>query len=228
MDSSVGSTIGEILPLAIGVAISPIPIVAVILMLLSKRAGPNSLSFLVGWMAGLTIVGVVVLALGSGADTSDGSTAADTILWGKVAIGVILLFLALRNWRKRPKKGEEPAVPKWMDGIDDMKPGMALGLGIGLSAVNPKNLALTLAAAATITTAGLNTSEEYIVLAVFVLIAITTVALPVISYYGFRSKADEALPGVKDWLLDHNAAIMAVIFLVFGAKILGDGLGLFN
>jgi len=222
-----GSAIGQILPLAIGVAISPIPIVAVILMLLSKKAGANSLSFLIGWIAGLTAVGVVVLSLGW-ATTTDSGSANDAVLWGKVAIGVVFLFLALRNWHKRPKKGEEPAIPKWMGGIDDMKPGLALGLGIALSAINPKNLALTLSAAATINSAGLSTSEEYIVLAVFVLIAITTVALPVISYYGFRSKADATLPGVKDWLLEHNAAIMTVIFLVLGAKILGDGLSLFS
>ena len=53
-------------------------------------------------------------------------------------------------------------------------------------------------------------------------------ALPVILYFGFRSKADETLPDMKDWLLDHNAAIMTVIFVVLGAKILGDGLGLLS
>jgi hypothetical protein len=55
-----GGAIGDILPLAIGVAISPVPIIAVILMLFSKKAKGNSLAFLVGWVLGLAIVGVIV------------------------------------------------------------------------------------------------------------------------------------------------------------------------
>ena len=58
-----GSAIGSILPQAIGVAISPIPIIAVILMLFSKRARSNSLAFLAGWVLAVGIVGAVVLVL---------------------------------------------------------------------------------------------------------------------------------------------------------------------
>ena len=40
-----GSVIGDLLPLAVGVAVSPIPIIAAILMSLSKRAGSTSVGF---------------------------------------------------------------------------------------------------------------------------------------------------------------------------------------
>ena len=43
-----GSVIGEILPLAVGIAISPIPIIAVILMLLSPHAKGASVGFMIG------------------------------------------------------------------------------------------------------------------------------------------------------------------------------------
>src|SRR4029453_18692301 len=48
-----GSVIGEILPLAVGIAISPIPIIAAILMLLSPKAKATSVGFLLGWLAGI-------------------------------------------------------------------------------------------------------------------------------------------------------------------------------
>ena len=48
-----GATIGAILASAVGVAISPVPIIAVILMLFSGAATRNSLSFLLGWMASI-------------------------------------------------------------------------------------------------------------------------------------------------------------------------------
>jgi hypothetical protein len=58
-----GTAIGNILPLALGVAISPVPIIAVILMLLSPRARTSGPAFLAGWVVRLAIAGVVVLAL---------------------------------------------------------------------------------------------------------------------------------------------------------------------
>ena len=56
-----GSAIGEILPLAVGVAISPIPIIAVVLMLSTPKGKGNGLAFLLGWLIGLGLVGVIVL-----------------------------------------------------------------------------------------------------------------------------------------------------------------------
>ena len=50
------SALGSILPQAIGVAISPVPIIAVILMLFSKRARSNGIAFLVGWVLALVVV----------------------------------------------------------------------------------------------------------------------------------------------------------------------------
>ena len=57
------NALGSILPQAIGVAISPVPIIAVILMLFSKRARSNGPAFLVGWVLALVVVGSIVLVL---------------------------------------------------------------------------------------------------------------------------------------------------------------------
>ena len=57
-----GQAIGDSITLAIGVAISPIPIIAIILMLLSKKAGANSLAFALGWVVGVAGLLTVVIA----------------------------------------------------------------------------------------------------------------------------------------------------------------------
>ena len=68
-----GAVIGDLLPLAVGVAISPVPIVAVILMLMSRQAGRTSVGFLMGWVAGIVVVTTVVLLLvGQAKNTSQG------------------------------------------------------------------------------------------------------------------------------------------------------------
>ena len=59
-----GSVIGEVLPVAVAVAVSPVPVIAVILMLFTPEARTNSVAFLLGWLLGLIVVGSIVLIAG--------------------------------------------------------------------------------------------------------------------------------------------------------------------
>jgi len=219
-----GGTIGDILPLAIGVAISPVPIIAVILMLFSKKARGNSLAFLIGWILGIAAVGTVVLLLGNSADIGTSSGASKGAATVRLVLGLLLLFGAFRQWRKRPKEGEEAQMPKWMAGIDAFTAGKSLGLAVLLSGVNPKNLALVLAAAMTISQAGLSGAQPWIVLIVFVIIASLTVAIPVLVFQIAGEKAEGMLNGWKTWLAGNNAVVMAVLFLIFGFMLVGKGI----
>ena len=58
-----GQAIGEILPLAVGVALSPIPIIAIILMLGTPRARSNGPAFALGWLVGLTLAMIMLKQL---------------------------------------------------------------------------------------------------------------------------------------------------------------------
>ena len=106
------------------------PIIAVTLMLFSRRARENGLMFLLGWVVALVIVSGVAYAAADQANAATDTTTADTIAWGKIVFGVLLLLLAARNWRTRPAPCTEPEMPKWMAGIDTLKPVKALGLGL--------------------------------------------------------------------------------------------------
>jgi hypothetical protein len=142
----VGQGISDVLTFAVGVAISPIPIVAVILMLFSPRARVNGLSFLLGWVVSLAAVCTVVYVLAHDGNVATSSTASDSVSWGKIVLGAALLLLARRQWRQRPDPGAEPEMPRWMATLDHVSPAKAFGLAVVLAAVNPKNLVLTLGA----------------------------------------------------------------------------------
>src|SRR6266576_6878039 len=139
-----GSAIGEILPLAIGVAISPVPIIAIVLMLGTPRARSYGLAFALGWLAGLTIVGGALLAIANGNSQEDNGGPETWISLVKLALGILFLLLTARTWRGRPKAGQEVTMPKWMQAIDTFTTGKSLGFGVLLSGVNPKNLGLTI------------------------------------------------------------------------------------
>jgi threonine/homoserine/homoserine lactone efflux protein len=217
-----GEAIGQTLGFAVGVAISPVPIIALILMLFSKRAKNNSLGFLAGWLVGLGLVSAIVLAIGlEGSDGGD-----DGGGWVKLVIGALFLFLGIRQWRGRPRDGEQPAMPAWMASIDEFTAAKAFGLALLLSAVNPKNLGLTIAAAAAISSVGLGAGQEAVAAAVYVLIASITVIVPVVGYLLAPERAAPLLDTMKAWLMANNATIMAVLFVVLGAKVLGDGIAI--
>ena len=220
-----GQTIGDILPLAVGVALSPIPIIAVILMLFSGRARANSLAFLFGWIVGIVIVCAFFVWLAGTQDLSTGGQPSTLSSWIKVGLGVLLFLVGLKQWRSRPEPGAEVKLPGWMQRIDPLKPGAALGLGFLLSAVNPKNLLLIVGAAVTIAQASLSTTDDAITIAFFTVIGSITVALPTLAYLILGERTQPSLDRAKSWLSVNNTAVMAVLFLVFGFTLLGKGLG---
>jgi threonine/homoserine/homoserine lactone efflux protein len=223
----VGSVIGEILPLAVGIAISPIPIIAVILMLLSPKAKVTSVGFLLGWLAGI-LVAIVLFTLLSSVlpqqDESGSSPVAGTI---KIILGALLLFLAGKQWRERPGEGEQAAMPKWMSAIDSFTAIKGLGLGFLLSAVNPKNLLLAISAGLIVGDAGLSFGTTAVIIAVFVLLAGSTVLIPVIGYLVASDRLAGPLDRLRGWLVDNNATIMAVLLLVIGVSVIGKGIASF-
>jgi len=221
-----GAVIGEILPLAVGIAISPIPIIAVILMLLSPRAKGASVGFMIGWVAGI-IVAVVVFTLLSSVIPQNAGRPSKTSGIIKIIFGALLLFLALRQWRGRPAKGEQAVMPKWMSAIDSMTAGKAMGLGFLLSAVNPKNLILAVSAGLIIGAAGLALGQAAVAIAIFVVLAACTVIIPVIGYLIASARLAGPLDRLRGWLVENNATIMAVLLLVIGVVLIGKGIAHF-
>ncbi|HKH09392.1 MAG TPA: GAP family protein, partial [Agromyces sp.] len=145
----------------------------------------------------------------------------------KILLGLGLLFLAVRQWRSRPKPGETAALPKWMAAIDTMTTGRGLVLGFLLSAVNPKNLLMGVAAGVIIGTAGLTAGEVTLAIVVFTLIAACSVAIPVIAYLVASRRMAGPLEALRAWLVQNNATVMAVLLLVIGVVVIGKGLANF-
>src|SRR5262249_19790642 len=155
-----GDTIGQVLSSAVGVALSPFPIVAVVLMLDTARGRVNGPAFVLGWVIGLAIVGAVLLSVTNGVDPNGPG---ERTLWVSVIVlilGVLLLLIALKQWRGRPRQGEAVKRPKWMAALDKFSPVKATGAGVVLSALNPKNLLLAVGGAAGIGQAGLSKDQK--------------------------------------------------------------------
>jgi threonine/homoserine/homoserine lactone efflux protein len=224
--TSVGSAIGGVLPEAVGVALSPLPVSAAILLLLGPTPVRRTLGMIVGWVAGIVVVICIATIALAGTATDDSGATSSGIGWGKVALGAGLVVLAGRSWRKRPSDGGEPVLPRWMSAIDSLGPARAAGAGLVLAALNPKNLLLGVAAGTSVAAADLGAGEDVVVIVVYTVIAASTIVLPVVVYLLARESAASRLESARAWLVDHNAVVVSVVLVLMGAKVLGDGLGI--
>lgn len=207
----------NMLPSAIGVMVSPLPIVLMILILMGDKAKVNGGAFLAGWIIVVFAVGFVGLNLiGANQDSSGPSHVALIV---QLIAGILLLFLAGKNWMSRPKGNKPVQTPGWMNGVNKMHWYVAFGMAILLGGVNPKNLALILGGVAAIVEANLNTMDSYITLTIFVLIASLSLAVPLIYVLIAGERARKLLLKLKGWLIKYNAVIMAIVLFLLGLKL---------
>jgi hypothetical protein len=217
------SVLGALLPLAVVVALSPVPIVAVILMLLAPRAGGTGVGFLLGWVVGIAGVTTGVLLL-TGSDPGGRGGPPSVASWIELVVGASLLLLAARQWWSRPAPGEEPILPGWLAVLDRLTAVRAGGLGLVLSALNPKALLVCVAAGAAIAGGGLSGGEATWSVLLFTAIAASTVAAPVLVYVIGRKRMAGPLDSLRRWVTAHSAAITATLLFVIGVVLVGQGL----
>jgi threonine/homoserine/homoserine lactone efflux protein len=216
------SVLGDLLPAALGVALSPVPIIAVVLMLSSARGRTQGPAFAAGWVLALAVVSVVLGLLVGTATGDDGPSPVVAVV--KIAFGLLFLALAVKQWRGRPAPGEQAETPGWMASIPSLSTGRTAAIGAALAGLNPKNLALTAAASATIGQSGLDATGTAVATTVFVLLASVTVLGAVLASLVAPTASAGALERIRTFMSVHNTAIMLTLLLVLGAKLVGDGL----
>lgn len=220
--------LGSTLANAVAIAISPLPIIAVILLLMSPRAKRVGPAFLLGWIVGILLVTTVTTLL-AGVIPEPSETEGSQPVIGviQLVLGALLLLLGVRQWRSRPAPGEEGELPAWMSKLDSMKVPAVAGLALALAAANPKNLLLAAAAGTVIGRGGLGVGAVAVVIVIFTVVAAISVLVPVVIAVSAPKKAAAVLSNLRTWLGANNAVIMTVVFLILGAQIIGKGLGNF-
>ena len=219
-----GRALGDVLPLAVAVAVFPVPVIAVVLVLGSERGTAKGLAFVGAWAVGLAAVGAIVLLLADAGDASEGGEPATWVDLLLLGLGLLLLALAAKQWRGRPRAGEETPMPGWMRTVDRFTVAKAGGAGFALAALNPKNILLTAAAAAEIAQVGLSAGKQAAVLLGFVVIASAGVLTPLVLSIALGERSRPMLEGIRSWMARNNAVIMAVLVLLIGAKLVGDAI----
>jgi threonine/homoserine/homoserine lactone efflux protein len=180
------------------------------------------------WAIGLTSVGALVLLLAGQADASETSEPATWVNVLLLGVGLLLLAAAVKQLRGRPSAGEEAPTPRWMRAIDDFSVMRAGRVGFALTALNPKNVLLTVAAAAEIAEVGSAAGQQIAVLLVFVLVGSLGVLAPLVLSIALGARSQKALDELRAWMARYNTVIMTVLFLIIGTNLIGSAVSGFS
>jgi hypothetical protein len=211
------AVLAPLVVLGLGVAASPLAAIAAILLVTSPGGRTKGGAFVAGWAGGLAVLGGLVVALEGAVAVGGADGPGLLVSVGSLALGLVLLGYGLLRWIRRPGPGDDDPSPKWMAAFDPITAGRALATGAVLAAAKPKNLVLTIAAATAIAEGGLSTPAAAGALAVYVLVASATAGAPLVVAVAMGERAGPVLAGWRAWLTAHNAAIMTVVLLAFGA-----------
>lgn len=225
--SRVLRTLGDVLPQAVGIAISPIAIVIVIVLLMSERGRATGTVFLAGWIAGIAVVTGAAVALAEGVDAATDPDTRDGIDVIHLLLGLLFVALAVRTWRRRPRAGAEPSEPKLFAMLDTISTPKAAGLGVAIATVAaPKNVALEIAAGSSMAESGLSAASDIVLILLFTMIASVSLLVPMVAALGAPDRTAGTLTAARQWLVANSTPIMLVLFVVLAAHHIGKGLGI--
>jgi hypothetical protein len=213
-------TIGLILPFAVGVALSPMAIVAVIVLTQSSHAAVNAGAFVAGWLLGLVIV-TMALLLATGLLGAGGAATPGWVAIARIVGGLVLLLFA---WERASAARIASTASTWIGGLDRVSADRALAMGALQAALDPRKLIILAAVALTVGRVGQGSTEALVAVIVFVIIGTLGVALPLILPRIAGAAAHPRLEMLRDRLADDNATIQAVTLLLLGALLVGQGL----
>ena len=211
--------LGELVPLALVVALSPVSIIpAVLLVLHTDHPRPTGLAFMAGWLIGLAALTVVFVAVPHLVDGLGESP--PWMPWVRIAIGALLTVAAVGRWVTRRRTTKPPA---FLDRLGKITPAGAAVIGFGLVVANPKVLVMNAAAGLIIGTAAVGVGV-WLAVAFYTALAGSTVIAPILSYVVAGERVDGQLERVRDWMQREHATVTAAILLIVGVLLTYTGI----
>ena len=212
----------SLVPMALGLALSPVPIIAVILMLFSRRAKVNASLFAATWVLSMAVLGsLAIFVLGDNEFVEQDTTKTGGSI-AALIFGALFLAYGAFLWLRRPRQQDDVKIPRWLELLDDIPPYLVVGVGLTGVLFNAKNLPLFLAAVRRILAADLPLIDSFIALAIFIALASVTVVTPIVLFLAGGERMHARLERMRAWLTRYNEAILGVVFMIMGAVLVLD------
>jgi len=212
------SLLTTLIPLALVIAVSPLSVIPAVLVLQTPRPGPTSLTFLGGWVLGLIALTAAFVASSDLLGDLHKKPPA-WASWLRVGLGLALIAYGIYEWLGRHRHTESP---KWIRSFATMTPARAGITALVLVVVRVEVLTMCALAGLNIGS-GLDDAAKWILAAIFVAVAASTVAIPILAYAAAGHRLDDPMTRLKDWMERNHGAMLAVVLVLIGLMVLYNG-----
>jgi MFS family permease len=220
-----GDLVLSLLPLALGIVMSPLAIMALVAVLLSRQARVTGVFFALGWVLGIAIgVGASYAVLGL-FDLQPRSTPPDWVSAVRLVFALVLILGAVYIYRKghtravamahaRTPTEAAPQLPGWLRSVESFTPTRSLLLGVGIFVLNPVDLSCAIIAALDVRLAGFGGAADAVILSAFGLVGALPILIPVILVLMRGEQATPVLASIRTWIASHTSVLNAALVLV--------------
>ncbi len=209
-----------VVPLGVAMALSLLPVLAAVLLLLSPRPVPVGLAYLAGWTLGVLLL-VSVFTVAARVLPRETGRMPPWTHSAEIALGVVLLVWGIVSF-VRARGGRTPKTPSWAGMMQEIGPRRAAAFGLAMN-VRPKNLTLVLAAGLAIGAGSLPALAAGLAIVVFTLVGVSTVAGLVLAYVFGSTRVRPRLEGLGVWLARNAGTVLWSSMLFVGALLIAIG-----
>ena len=205
--------------IGLAVTLDPLPLTAFMVVLPSQRGVWKGAAFVFGWLVSLAIV-VTITVVATGNNPPKPSTAPSLAsLAVKIALGAVLVVIAVRHIRARgrPKPPKKP--PKWQEHVDGMSPWFALVLAPTL-----QPWTLIGAGAATVVEAKLSSWESFLALLGYCVLASASYLAMEIYAIIRPGQSRALLARFRTWINTRTDQVIIVGSLIVGLWLIADSI----
>lgn len=212
----------HLVPAALIVALSPMSILPPILVLLySDRPRRAGLSYLLGWLVGMTtVIGIVVSIAPAGQRSHADAVSSQSRI--QLGIGVALIVLAALNWVQRHRHANALSV---LDRLQNASWRATALIGFILAVANPKFILACIAGGVAINAYADSSPAAAAGIGFFVAVAGSTTAAPILVQAATARYADNWLERMRHWVHEHTAALTVGTLLIVGVLLIAVSVG---
>ena len=217
-----GQALGSLLPLGVAAAVSTVPILVTILILLSENRNRSALAYLIGWVVG-TLFLVTVGTVAASSLPEPRPRQPDTIVGAlEILLGVGMVSLGILAFRRRQERasGQEP---KWAQAVGAFGAGRSLGLGLALN-LRPKSVLLCAAAGLALDSANDGVEVTAVLVLVYTVVATSTVAVPIIATLISPTRMEPRLVEARKRLDDNGRLVSGAMMVMIGMLLVAAGI----